>query len=141
MSRLVDKSLVVVEFDGEEARYRLLQPIREYAADKLAAADETAAAHDRHRDHFLAHATQWKSQLRLTQTRRLFAERANYRAALDWSWRERDSMATLGLVVLLGGTWLRAGDPQGRQWFERVLAEPEPVDHWARAEALTLLAA
>ena len=52
---LIDKSLVVL--DGEaagDARYRLLDTIREYAAERLAAAGEQSALSLRHRDCILA---------------------------------------------------------------------------------------
>ena len=52
---LIDKSLVVL--DGEaagDARYRLLDTIREYAAERLAAAGERSALSLRHRDCILA---------------------------------------------------------------------------------------
>jgi predicted ATPase len=35
LSRLVDKSLVVVTERGGEARYRLLQTVRQYASERL----------------------------------------------------------------------------------------------------------
>jgi predicted ATPase len=53
VGRLVDKSLVVAEERGSEARYRLLETIRQYAADRLAEAGETATTRDRHLAHSL----------------------------------------------------------------------------------------
>ena len=50
LARLVDKSLVLVdETGGGEARYRLLETVRQYAARELAEAGEEAAVRDRHR--------------------------------------------------------------------------------------------
>jgi predicted ATPase/DNA-binding XRE family transcriptional regulator len=56
LGSLVDKSLVVVDTDGEIARYRLLETIRLFAADSLADADREDVAHaeDAHCAHFLA---------------------------------------------------------------------------------------
>lgn len=56
LGSLVDKSLVVVDTDGEIARYRLLETIRLFAADSLADADRKDVAHaeDAHCAHFLA---------------------------------------------------------------------------------------
>ena len=55
LAALVDKSLVVVEPEGlGEARYRLLETIREYAAERLAEAGETAAVERRLRDYTVA---------------------------------------------------------------------------------------
>ncbi len=52
LSNLVDKSLVVVELDA--GRYRMLETIREYAAERLRESGDEAAVRDRHLDHFLA---------------------------------------------------------------------------------------
>jgi predicted ATPase len=138
VSRLIDQSLVVVHSTGEERRYRLLEPIRQYTCEKLAEADETEAARDRHRDFFLTHATAFlcSGLPGLTHARRIFADQANYRAALEWSWQQRNIAAALHLVVVQINTWMWVGDPQGRQWLERVLAEPEPANDPARVYAL-----
>ena len=55
MSSLVAKSLVAVDIDSRgDARYRLLETVRLYAADKLDAAGEKALWRARHRDAWLA---------------------------------------------------------------------------------------
>jgi predicted ATPase/class 3 adenylate cyclase len=51
LSRLVEKSLVALDAEGE--RYRLLDTIREYAAQRLEEAGENAATRARHRAYFL----------------------------------------------------------------------------------------
>jgi predicted ATPase/class 3 adenylate cyclase len=51
LTRLVEKSLVVMEVDHE--RYRLLDTIREYASQQLATTGETLATRTRHRDYYL----------------------------------------------------------------------------------------
>jgi predicted ATPase len=53
VARLVEKSLVLTEEDGGETRYRLLAPIREYAAARLEDAGEVAVVRTRHRDFVL----------------------------------------------------------------------------------------
>ena len=60
LARLVDQSLVVVEPDtapatgSGAARYRLLEPVRQYAAEQLAACGEEECARDRHAAHYAA---------------------------------------------------------------------------------------
>lgn len=56
LGSLVDKSLAVVDTDGEIARYRLLETIRLFAAELLADADseDVTQAADAHCAHFLA---------------------------------------------------------------------------------------
>jgi predicted ATPase len=87
LGRLVDKSLVVATERGQEARYRLLETIRQFAADRLADAGEVAATRDRHLDHVLAFVEGVEPELRrdLDAWRtRLELEQANLRTALEW---------------------------------------------------------
>lgn len=53
LARLIDKSLLVPEGMADTARYRLLETVRQYAAEKLGAAGETDAIQDLHRGHFV----------------------------------------------------------------------------------------
>jgi predicted ATPase/DNA-binding CsgD family transcriptional regulator len=48
LSRLVDKSLVIVEERGGEGRYRLLETIRQYSQERLWEAGEVAHLQERH---------------------------------------------------------------------------------------------
>src|SRR5262252_537118 len=50
LASLIDKSLVLMEPRRGEARYRLLETIRQYGQDKLREAAEAAAVRRRHRD-------------------------------------------------------------------------------------------
>src|SRR5439155_15249617 len=50
LQQLHDCSLIQVEERGGEVRYRLLETLREYAGEQLAAAGELAEAQKRHRD-------------------------------------------------------------------------------------------
>lgn len=70
LARLVDKSLVQSDARAGDARYRMLETIRQYAADKLAASGEATALHERHAEYFTAFA------------QRDFSENGNY--APDW---------------------------------------------------------
>src|SRR5205085_1027618 len=53
LGRLVDKSLIVVDEHGGSARYRLLDTVRHYARERLAAAGETIGLARRHRAYYL----------------------------------------------------------------------------------------
>jgi predicted ATPase len=65
LSRLVEKSLVVARgSDQGGARYRLLEPIRQYAREKLEEGDESEEVHHRHAIFFLAFAEEAEPQLR-----------------------------------------------------------------------------
>src|SRR5207244_8453012 len=52
LAHLVEKSLVVAVGQGGEERYRLLETIRQYAAEKLADAGEAAAVRGKHLEWF-----------------------------------------------------------------------------------------
>jgi predicted ATPase len=63
LSLLVDKSLVLVDDSGEQARYRLLETVRDYAATRLAHTDEETATRTSHRNHYRAFAEQAEAHL------------------------------------------------------------------------------
>jgi len=127
LCRLVDKSLVVVlPGEGESRRYHLLETIREYGATKLAEAGDEAAARRRHRDAFITRAEGWKGTILGGECLRgVSADFENFRAALDWSWAQRDAEAILRLLHTHWVTWYWSGSLEGRDWIERVLSEPE----------------
>jgi predicted ATPase/class 3 adenylate cyclase len=54
LGSLVEKSLVTLDEQDEEARYRMLETIRDYAREKLEASGGLAATAARHCDHFFA---------------------------------------------------------------------------------------
>ena len=53
LQSLVDRSMVVTDRRTEATRYRLLETMREYAAERLAAADDVTRRRHRHLEHFL----------------------------------------------------------------------------------------
>ncbi len=142
ISHLVDKSLVVADLSSPAARYRLLEPVRQYAAEKLASAEETTRARRRHRDHFAARALRddeaRPARLNIGPTG--LADFDNYRAALEWSWEHGDIEASLILIAPQSQARIDNRDLRLRQWLETILAEPEPSTHPARAQALIMLA-
>ena len=69
-------------------RYRMLEPVREYAAEQLAAAGDGEAVRERHARFFLAVADAFEPEARRPQLAawldRLALDHDNLRAALDW---------------------------------------------------------
>lgn len=124
LAGLIDKSLVVAEQRDGRARYRLLESIRLYAADRLAEAGEAAATRDRHLDHFLALAEAIEPQrhddMDVWRTR-LTLEHDNLRAALDWGLADDDPERGRRLAAALA--WLWHVDRHGH----------EGIDHLTRA--------
>jgi predicted ATPase/DNA-binding CsgD family transcriptional regulator len=87
LGRLVDKSLVTVSTRAEQARYRLLDTVRQYADQRLRAADEASVTRDRHLDYFLALAEAAEPQLEVDQDtwrQELASHNDNIHAALHW---------------------------------------------------------
>jgi non-specific serine/threonine protein kinase len=86
LTSLVDKSLVMYDDQGGEARYRLLETVRQYARDRLLEAGEAEAVRGRHAGWCLALAEEAEPALVGDNQRewldRLEREHDNLRAAL-----------------------------------------------------------
>ncbi|GAA1588036.1 BTAD domain-containing putative transcriptional regulator [Streptomyces globosus] len=136
LGSLIDKSLVAAapDPDGRGMRYRMLETIHEYAAERAAedAADRFAAA-DRHAAYFLALAEEAEPLLRgsaqLPWIRRVETELDNLRAALRHTTGAGPAEAGERFAVALGWFWwLRNYRAEGADWVGRVLrnrgAEP-----------------
>ncbi|MEZ5130360.1 MAG: LuxR C-terminal-related transcriptional regulator [Mycobacterium sp.] len=106
---LVDKSLVVVADDsGADMRYRLLETVRQYSLEKLAASGEADTVRDRHRDYFAASAAQHQSEVNGDFSRLVSwaeAEIDNLRTAFLWSCENADFESALVLVSSLQRMW------------------------------------
>jgi tetratricopeptide (TPR) repeat protein len=104
----------------------MLETIREYALEQLAAKGEETAVRDAHAAHFLALAERAEPALygwdQLVWLARLETEHDNLRAALGWAIAERDESAAR-LAAALGAFWeIRGYGSEGRRWLERALA-------------------
>jgi predicted ATPase/DNA-binding CsgD family transcriptional regulator len=133
---LIDKSLVVL--DGEaagDARYRLLDTIKQYAAERLDAAGEKEALSLRHRDCVLVLVEQTASGMfnrgeppwpvRREVFRRGIAEYGNFRIALETSLARGDAGEGLRLCTGLRNMWLPHGDArEAATWLDRFLVLP-----------------
>jgi non-specific serine/threonine protein kinase len=128
LARLVDKSLVESERNADDAlRYRVLEPLRQYAAEKLAAAGEAEALARRHLDHYLEVAERAYAD-RLDRAEawlpRLEREHDNLRIALAWADGHEPARA-LGLAGALGWFFhMHSHFSEGRRGLRRVLARP-----------------
>jgi predicted ATPase/DNA-binding CsgD family transcriptional regulator/class 3 adenylate cyclase len=125
IGRLVDKSLVVAEERGGEARYRLLETIRQFAADRLDEAGEVAVTRDRHLAHVLAFAEGIEPELQRDMDAwrtRLELEHGNLRAALDWGLAAPDPERGRRLAAMLPWLWhLHGQGPEGIDFLQRAV--------------------
>jgi len=129
LSGLVNKSLVHVEEQDGESRYRYLETIRQYATEKLLESGEAVDARARHLAYFLdvsrraeenfrtLHRLQWMNQLE--------AEHDNIRAALGWA-LERDPAAALQMVCSLSAFWMSYNYlTEGCNWCQAAITRAE----------------
>jgi predicted ATPase/class 3 adenylate cyclase len=142
LSRLVDRSLVLVAEPNGEPRYRLLETVRQYARDRLAETGEADAVRGRHRDWFLELAEQGEAQLQGAPQAgwldRFELEHDNLRAALDWCRRaQEDPDPGLRLSGALWRFWdVRGFWTEGRSWLEGALTHGGDAHTGARVKAL-----
>ncbi|MFI0767026.1 ATP-binding protein [Streptomyces sp. NPDC021218] len=126
LGSLVDKSLVVTAPGPEpgadgEMRYRLLETVAEYAAERLDESGERAAVEQRHLVAYRELARTADPLLRGPAQRhwlvRLETEHENLRTALRRAVAARDEQEALCLVLSLGWFWhLRGHRGDARQW-------------------------
>jgi len=151
LAGLVDKSLVVAaELDGGGVRYRMLETVRAYGAERLRAAGEDEALDRAHAGYFLELAEAAEPELRrrdqLRWLNRLAAERDNLHAALRWAVDIGEAATALRLAAALGWLWfLTSARAEALDWSAKVLALPGEVGTVARAQvaafqALTTIA-
>ncbi|MFE3470288.1 BTAD domain-containing putative transcriptional regulator [Streptomyces bacillaris] len=135
LGSLVDKSLVVaVPGDDGEMRYRLLETVGEYAAERLDAAGERAAVGRRHLVHFRELARTTGPAMRGAGQRAAIAairrEYENLRTALRHAVAARDEHEALCIVLSMSWYWmLRDLRADARQWAEAASSlGPDPFD-------------
>jgi predicted ATPase/DNA-binding NarL/FixJ family response regulator len=142
---LVDKSLLAVERRAGATRFRMLDFVRQYAAERLAAAGEGDLLADRHRGYFRALAERadrglWA--LAAAGRGRLDDESPNLRAAIDDGCRRRPGDA-LAIAGALGLYWrvrgrLAEGVAMTEQSLAAASAEASPVRALALAKLSVL---
>jgi predicted ATPase/class 3 adenylate cyclase len=136
VDELVAKSLLT--FDGTTARYRLLEPLRHYLAERLAASgagDETRRVHA---EWVADLATQLGRRLlddQRANSRRLRAEAGNIDLALHWA-QDHDHDLALRIVAALGQYWFTYDQATGRRWSAPIVAADQGSPTRLRARAL-----
>ena len=131
LTQLVNKSLVMVDDQGESTRYHLLETIRQYARDKLLEAGESEQTRTNHLDFFLQfaeHAETYMNGPQELEWRGLLdMEYDNLRTALEWG-LENDVDKILRLAAALHVFWERHGyEVEGRRLLNEVLARAKTV--------------
>jgi DNA-binding CsgD family transcriptional regulator len=123
--------LVVAESaDGDRVRYKMLEPVRQYAEEKLEKSGEANNVRHRHAAFFLALAEEAEPELwgpeEPTWLQRLEVEHDNLRAALTWVLERGEAELGLRLAGALRWFWTERGyTSEGHRWSELVLARDE----------------
>jgi predicted ATPase/class 3 adenylate cyclase len=137
VDELVAKSLL--SFDGTTARYRLLEPLRQYLAERLAASGTTEVVRRAHGE--------WTASLcrRLgfallqdlkARSARLREESANVDVALHWALEHGEHEIALRIVGSLGQYWFFNDNAAGDRWCATVIEASASAPPRRRAPAL-----
>jgi predicted ATPase/DNA-binding SARP family transcriptional activator len=139
VGRLVERSLVVPELSGDSSRYRLLETVRQYAAERLAETGDLEEARRAHGGTLLRLAEADRSAGK-EGLARLAVENDNVRAALEWTLAAGDPIGPR-LARAFGRVWLARGQlEEGCDWLQRAFSAHPDRDE-LRAELLCLLGA
>src|SRR3712207_2355265 len=117
----------------------MLEPVRQYALERLVEGGEAEETRRRHAAFFLALAEEARPKLRaepqVEWLERLEQENANLRGALSWAHAADDisSTARLGWALHVFW-WTRNHQPEGRRWIELVLQRREELPLLSRIQ-------
>jgi predicted ATPase/class 3 adenylate cyclase len=127
---LVDKSLVVADLRGVTARYRLLEPLRQYGVDILIERGEFAELGERHAEHYTSTCERVRGWYEGTESERgragFVADWDNFRVALHQS---VETGATRRVGRLLDAAYHYAAfsyRTEYAEWAEHAMTMPEP---------------
>jgi tetratricopeptide (TPR) repeat protein len=150
VASLIDKSLLYQheQLNGEP-RLFMLETIREYGLEALAASEEREALRHAHAIYYLRLAEEARPALEGPQQavwlERLEQERDNLRAVMQWSLEQREVGQSTEMALRLGKAlehfWTAHGHyREGQTFLEQALAESEEVLTSVRAQALSAAA-
>jgi predicted ATPase/class 3 adenylate cyclase len=139
VERLATRSLVAVDHDRTEPRLHMLEPVRQYAAERLTEAGERDRMVRRHLEWvvmlaakaglgYLRDQGRWSARLR--------DEQDNLRHAMERALGGIDPEAALRIAAALGYPWYAIGQPDARAWVVRALEAAPGAPDLIRAMAL-----
>ncbi len=145
LGRLVEQSLVRVRLGNDGPRYGMLEPVRQYALEKLEESGEAEEVRRRHALYYLTFGERAGSELKgpdqPTWLRRLETELGNLRTAIGWA-IEHGEMEMLARTAwsMWKLWWLRGYRNEGRRRMEEALAKGTGLSDSARARLLFVAA-
>jgi non-specific serine/threonine protein kinase len=140
VSSLVEKSILIRTESNGVVRFRLLETLRDYGAERIRQTEEYPELRRRHADWYrrlaAEAAAEWFSSRQLYWFERLEREMPNVREALEYSLAENGETA-LEIVANLHPIWILHGMlSEGRCWLDRALASTPSEPTWQRVRAL-----
>ena len=140
IGQLVTASLLEADTSGTRARFRFHEPVRQYAAARLADAREENLARWRHARAFLARAETIEPMLFAPRAEQqcdlLEFDRPDHDAALGWFLSCGDAVEAQRLAAALYFFWYTRGwFVTGLQWLRAALAAEAPVEPLVRVRA------
>jgi predicted ATPase/DNA-binding CsgD family transcriptional regulator len=125
LASLVDSSLVLADPASGKMRYRVLEPVRQYAEARLVARGLGEATRRHHAEHYLRVALRSEVELRSSEAGpvlgRLEQDEDNFRVALGWA-RGQSGDLGLRLCTALAPSWaIRGRVNEGRAWLDEML--------------------
>ncbi|QNE19660.1 AfsR/SARP family transcriptional regulator [Kribbella qitaiheensis] len=143
LASLVDKSLVEAAAGERSVRYRMLETVKAYSAEQLAASGELDQVRQAHTRYFADLVRQGSKELRtgsqLQWIARFDADNENLLDALRTAIDLGEADTSIGLVSVLGEYWNMRGRPaEAVTWFEAALNVPGPTDPVIRAHTLMM---
>ena len=139
VERLASRSLVAVDHDRAEPRLHMLEPVRQYAAERLREAGERDRVVRRHLEWVVSLAAKAGLGFMREQRRwsaRLRDEQDNVRQAMESALAGVDPEAALRIAAALGYPWFTMGQPDARAWVVRALEAAPGAPDLIRAMAL-----
>ncbi|MGC1374663.1 MAG: tetratricopeptide repeat protein [Anaerolineales bacterium] len=139
LATLIDQSIVSRQSGDTTSRFGMLETIREYAHEKLAASGEEPAIRQRHAAYYLSLVEAWTDEnvepsLPIAQ---LEYEYNNLRIALQWAIEQSQSELALDLGLALWHYWTKHGSPnEGQYWLARILDIKPPARSLKRIRVL-----
>lgn len=128
LSDLIDASLIFQSAGPNgEPRIRMLETIREYASERLAASGEAPQIRQRHAAHYLSLAESAEPETvgpgQIAALNRLEREHGNMVSALRWARESGDVVLGLRLAgALYRFWWIRGYLAEGRAWIHELLS-------------------
>ena len=144
LADLVDRSMLVVDLDQSQSRYRMLSTLRDFAAQKLAAMGEAEESRDRHCRYFveLAEAAQAGlfTDAESTWVEQLNAASGDLEAAHVWAIQRGEVELEVRLLLALWNHGLQRLSPDYFRWVEEAMTKL-PLEAYERAPELCGVAA